>query len=284
MRTIKADLHNHLRTSSRIKESDPDKVAEIILKRLGPGGAIGLVNFADNRYERFIEQPGYERVDIGNAVYFPEQDVLVVKGQEIPTKEGHILVLGIEKGKHLKGARTLGETIKEAKDHNGIIIADHPFYRDGLGPFLKENGYLDHFDAIEVHNGEAALCIPGLTPKNANQKAKEWYDEVKWDHRNLGAIASSDGHSFYEIGSSNTRLIVENWNKINSPEHLVSELRRAIRGNKYVMELTTRDSRFGALDHIGDLVTIVRWSKLPKFLKFGIKIDFEGKEPYRIKE
>lgn len=115
MRIVKADLHNHLRTRSRMSGLF-NRTIDTARQKLGRGGVIGLVNFSDRRYENFSGERGYERQDMGNALYTPVQDILVVKGQEVPTQDGHLLVLGLEKDKHLKENRTLHDSVKEAKD------------------------------------------------------------------------------------------------------------------------------------------------------------------------
>jgi hypothetical protein len=209
MRTIKADLHNHLRTSSSIREGDFNRAISVAKSRLGSGGIVGIVNFEDNRYEKFVGLKEYSnRIDLGNACYVYDEDILIVKGQEVPTLEGHLLVLGAAQNVHLKAGRNVEDSIKEAKDENGIIIADHPFYRDGLGPFLETSlDTLENIDAIETYNGEA-VWIPGLTPIYANSKARSFQERVGMTY-GVGGIAVSDGHSFYELG--------RNWTELDMP-------------------------------------------------------------------
>ena len=124
MAKVKADLHNHLRTSSRSYDADFNRAVDIATKRLGVGAIFGVVNFADKRYEHFTGLRGYERVYVGeknNGVYVPQQNVLVIKGQEVSTNEGHILVIGLGKDVHLKQYKTLQDTLKEARDNNTVI-------------------------------------------------------------------------------------------------------------------------------------------------------------------
>jgi len=208
---FKADLHNHLRTSVLIREGDFDSVCDIVMKRLGPSGVMGLCNFGDDRYERFISLKGYEREYLdkekrGIKIVVPgstgvEYPIFIVKGQEIPAKQGHLLVLGLPTDVHLKHGQTLEDTIKQVKDYNGIVIADHPFHIEGCGPYLKKNPeVLEQLDAIEIFNGEASL--PFLFKWFANHNAQRFYESVRLDFPNLGGLSSSDGHSFSEIGQS----------------------------------------------------------------------------------
>src|SRR3989344_1224638 len=127
MALVKADLHNHWRTSSRFRKRDLNHAVDVAGNRLGSNGLIGLVNFSDRRYEMTINSPGYERDYLGEnkngvRVYGSNGTLIIVKGQEVPTKQGHILVLGLGVDKHLKERGTLEETIAEADDNNGIIV------------------------------------------------------------------------------------------------------------------------------------------------------------------
>lgn len=201
--SVKADLHNHFATLSSMP--DFNKVVNHIERKLGRGAVVGLVNFSDRRYEDFIGQRGYERYDKGVGIYVPEKDITIIKGQEVPTKEGHLLVLGLKKFIHLTDGKRLEETIEEARGENGILIADHPFYRDGIGTILKDNPHylekcLETLDGIETHNGEAVYLIHGVTPKGANKRALLFYYQTL--AQRLKAIITSDGHSVREIGSS----------------------------------------------------------------------------------
>lgn len=298
---VKADLHNHL--STRMYRGEFNPVIDTALNRLGNGAVLGLVNFSDTRYERFVQAKGYDRKDIGNAVYVPEKDVLVVKGQELKTKQGHILVLGLQKDVHLKEDRTLDDAIKESKDNNGIIIADHMFYKEGIGPFLEANdsylkqaeqkaksapeerrnisilpegkndSYLNYLDAIEIFNGEASLWIPKLTPKNANIKAEILFRRIIEDYPNIGGISTSDGHSFYEIGRCYSYI---DFPDIENSEKLAESFRKSIRecrGDQ--LKEHKRSSiwgRIGALDHLADLAAIIAVKKfLPNFADNHIK-------------
>jgi len=250
MRKVNADLHNHLRTLSDMSKLSFNEVIDIAKQRLGAGGILGIVNFNDERYEQFSNLPGYERQDLGNGFYVPEKDILVVKGQEIPTKQGHILVLGIEKGKHLKPGKDLEETIKESLDNDGIIIMDHPFYHAGVGEYIKQAPILaECFDGIEVYNSEAELYIPRILPRNANEKARKLYEEVK-EFSEIGALFSSDGHSLAEIGRSYTQLEMPEYGSIRDSNNLTNHLRNAIRLSKAHFG-KAESSKFRASMHAG---------------------------------
>lgn len=276
MKPIKADLHNHLKTGSYMPEGIFNRAINIARERLGENGIVGLVNFEDRRYENFSGLRGYERQDLGNAVYVPEKEILIVRGQEVPTKEGHLLVLGMTKDVQVKSGRSLEDTMKEAKDNNGILIADHPFYNQGIGKLLMGNPLLlGELDGFEVHNGESALWIPRLTQRGANEKAQIFYTQkkIEWlaGHkldvaRFPMAISTSDGHSLYEIGKSYTVLDSEPVSGIANSDGIVRALKNAF-GNSSYQNTVSRGSKIGGVDHIVDLALIIAFSKLGINLK-----------------
>ncbi len=260
-KNMKADLHNHLRTSSNLQEIDFNIAISLAMKRLGINSVFGLVNFADGRYEEFIGFRGYDRIYLGNtknAIYIPEKGVLVVKGQEVPTKQGHILILGLGYDIHLKQFRDLEDTLKEAKDNDGTVIVDHPFHLNGLGSYLEANPqFLEEIDAIEVYNGEACFGIPKTSfPYRANRRAQEFYDKIKRDFVHLGALASSDGHSMYELGRNWTEIDNIDMNKLNFLYSLRNSVRNTNKSTK--MKKYPLFGIFGSMDHIVDLAFITK--------------------------
>jgi len=77
-----------------------------------------------------------------------------------------------------------------------MIIADHPFFIDGIGQYLIKNPkILEDLDGFEVHNGEAAFPVPGFL--RANQKALEFYQRAISGNFEVGGFSFSDGHSIY---------------------------------------------------------------------------------------
>lgn len=226
---IKADLHNHFSTFENIGENIFNRAIDIAQKNLSAGGILGVINAQDKgigRYETFLRQGGKKAEDLRNSFYVPSKNIYVIKGQEIFTQGGHILVLGLNYGVRLQDYRTLEDSLKEAKDNNGIIIADHPFFLDGI--FRKQifERYLKYFDGVEIHNGEA--WIPTFNCINANKKAQLFYDLVEEDY-NIGAISTSDGHSVNEIGMSYS--VLESL-IFSSPEALIETLRKSIKEHK----------------------------------------------------
>lgn len=280
---IKADLHTHLRTGSIFNKRDFNRAIDLAAKRLGTqeGAAFALVNFEDKRYEQFIGLPGYEREYVGpdrNAIYIPKKKVLVVKGQEMPTKQGHLLVLGLEADIKIKSDMSLKDTIDAADDNLGTIIAAHPFYIHGMGNYLieyaknirKTRGEKDNIksiDAIEIHNGGAALTLPlsKKLPERANEHAEEFHRIARTaGYKHLGALSVSDGHSFYELGKSWTEIDMPNL----SENYFKTSLKREVR-SQGPRRMCMVDCKLGTIDHIIDLIY------LKMLQRFGINSGFE---------
>ncbi|MEK6935488.1 MAG: hypothetical protein AABW67_01760 [Nanoarchaeota archaeon] len=238
METIKinTDLHNHLGTNKY--NGDFNQVINISSRQLGPAGILGICNGEDNRYEFFVNLKGYGREDFKSFIYLPSKNLFVVKGQEVFTKQGHVLVLGLEKDKHIK-SKDLEDVLKEAKDNkeHNVIIATHPFFFQGCGNYLINNPQLIRaFDAIEVHSGEAIY---------GNKNAKIFYELIK-DHYDIGAVSFSDGHSLYEIGSSQTILDMPSEFE---PNKFIASLRNSIKQHKDYSNDKQNFSLKGFLDH-----------------------------------
>ncbi len=209
---IKADLHNHLGKNG----ANPgfDETIDIFHGNLGPNSIFGIANSNDYRYEDFIEQSGgkYNREHIGDdkrAVYVPEKKILVVKDQEMFTKKGHVLAIAMPYGRNNVETTDTRDAIKAAKDLGAILDAVHPFYFEGAGKFLAENPkLLEHFSSWEVYNGSAELWVPGVTPRNTNSKAIEFYvNEIEPNSNlNIGMSSSTDGHLVRTLGKCYTEL------------------------------------------------------------------------------
>ena len=255
---VKADLHNHLRTSSNLKEGDFDKAIDIASQRLGENGIFAMTNFEDSRYEQFTGLRGYDRTYIGenkNAIYVPEKQILVVKAQEVPTKKGHFLALGLGHNQHLKSNQTLEDTIQEAINFNAIKIADHPFFIAGIGPYLENHPELiGLFDAIETHNGEAIY---------GNSKSERFYNSLGWNHYQnyyqLGALSSSDGHSFHELGTSWTEIDFPN---ITNSKEFIPTLKKSIKSTDLQTNQKNKISYRGAIEHMVKLAFITQINNL----------------------
>ena len=251
---MKADLHNHLGTNG----ANPgfDETIDLVHNKLGHYSMFGIVNSDDSRYERFVEQRGkYDRqiIDGGKAVYVPKRGVLVVKCQEMFTKEGHILAIATPYGKNVK-TKDAKDAIKEAKDLGGILSAVHPYYREGIGNFLESNPELiEEFSSWEIYNGSAEFSFPLVLPRNSNKKSAEFYFNsiLKNSRLNIGVSSFTDGHEVNVVGRCYTHLEIDG--DFYSKD-FVERLDNALRKVKTWDRLHTRPNKTDAAIHTFNMV------------------------------
>lgn len=286
MRYVKADLHNHFSTKSRVL--DPNKIADTVRGRLGIGGICALVNYGCQRFEAFARKAESSATRLGNAVYFPDREVLIVKGEEVPTEDGDLLVLGTQEGFHMALRRqTLEYSLREATEEgNGITIIPHPYFHSRVGEKIeKEPEILSSVDAIEIHNGQSSY--------RSNNKARRLHRKVGARFYNLGKLASSDGHSYFEVGKSWTALqMPRDFSQLNNSESLIENLRRAIKetsdyfSDESPYDYDYSDERFrrersitGTLIHAGILASMIVGDGILR--KFGKQISRGDAEALR---
>lgn len=116
--------------------------------------------------------------------------ILIIPGIEVSTREGHLIVLGIEED--IPRMLPVNETIRIAREMNGLIVAPHPraLFRNSL----KDLESLD-IDAIEIFNPK-----PFANTKFAEQIARKY---------SLPVIAGSDAHCAELIGYAVTEIDCE---------------------------------------------------------------------------
>lgn len=256
----KVDFQNHWTTKSRVL--CPINVFRQASERLGTNGIAGLVNYNDQRYEAFAERA--LDFDIGNAVYSSAFETMIVKGEEIGTQEGDLLVMGLPKGKNLtrypeKRKRTLEDTMREAVDENGIVIITTPFFRSRVGETMLQNPELwKYVDAVEVHNGNVS--------RKPKDKAIGLYHIGRQENPSMGVLASSDGHSFREVGTSYTRMSVPKLDTIKKPEKVVEALKEALKETSFP-DFKERRNYVDPAIHAGIIGAVILTEKLPSFVR-----------------
>jgi len=262
MQKIKADLHNHFTTKSRVL--DPSLVADTVYQKLGEGGICTLVNYSDRRFEAFANRSEIYATNLGNAVYFPNREVLILKGEEIPTGDGDLLVLGLEQDEHLSQNKGLEYHLKEAHEKGGITILTSPFFMSKVGELINKNPNLANYvDAVEIHNGEAT--------RKANRLAYELCHGLRYNHgiNDVGALSCSDGHSYEEVGTSYTEFTTQVNISLLDSAQITTHLRNMIR-NAPRTHLQTY-STLGMIKHGAAMVGIMAASKLGVPLSRGDK-------------
>lgn len=116
-------------------------------------------------------------------------ELVVVRGVEVSTREGHVLVYGATE---LPSRRpSLEEVVKWATDRNWVAVLAHPF-RWGHG--VGERGLARaRFLAVETHNGHSRAA--------ANRRAGDANGA-----RGTAATGGSDAHRPEEVGRGRTRF------------------------------------------------------------------------------
>lgn len=166
---LKLDLHVHTRCSHDAF-TDPDVIAQIARKR-------GLDGIAVTEHDL----PSTYRSD----------EILVVPGIEVSSREGHIVSLGayepVPKG------LSADQTIELLRGQNCVIVVPHPY--DITSPSVDPLRLRNRVDGIETVNSST---IPFWFAKRKSEKAA----------RTLGVsmVAGSDSHIPSTIGDSYTLL------------------------------------------------------------------------------
>ncbi len=116
---------------------------------------------------------------------YPE--IIVVRGVEIDTSEGHLIVLGTDEMPAL--GLTPEETIDAARDLGGITVLPHPYHL-----FRHSIGRIPPVDAVEVCNSK---YIVGISNLRARYEA---------ERRGISIVAGSDSHMIETVGLGITHL------------------------------------------------------------------------------
>lgn len=163
----------------------------------------------------------------------PEFGLEVVIGEEISTREGHLLALFIEE--FIAPGRPVADTIAEVRAQGGLAVAAHPFQlivrslgRVGLlrRPIGMEAGWT--VDAVETFNAGTSFQY--------NNDLAECYARK----RGLPMVGGSDAHHLGAVGRGFTRF----------PGCSAADLRRAILAGQTVAA--------GCSWGLGGLVDVVR--------------------------
>ena len=180
------DLHVHTSPASPCSSA---RVYDIIqeAKRIGLGG----ICLTDHNY---VWDPD-EVEDLRQ-----KHELLILRGNEITTDQGDMLVFGLEK--EIKGIVKLKELREEVSAAKGFIIVAHPFRgfltfgigKLGLTPEeAMERPLFKYVDAVEVMNCKVT--------KKENRFAAKVAEGL-----NLPATGGSDAHEVSEVGIFATRF------------------------------------------------------------------------------
>lgn len=157
----------------------------------------------------------FEAIEIANEEHL---SITVIPGIEITTKNGHLLVYGIQK--EIDRGMEMIETIKIAKELGGFTVLAHPFefYRHGC----MKPSYFKYVDAIEVFNAKSYLNFL------ANYFVKKYKKPI---------MAGSDAHSIYTIGYGLTLIDINNKNNQEEVLKAIKDCKVKIKGKRVPLRL-----------------------------------------------
>ena len=181
--TLNFDLHSHSRFSAD-GISEPEEM-------VAAAKAKGLHGFAITDHNTCACVDYFESIGLLRADGLPVDNFLIIPGQEITTKEGHLLALGVRLP-DLKGI-SAAEAVKVIHQLGGLAIPPHPydFFRAGIRQQVLDTLPID---ALEVFNSATTL-------KRCNQQAFDYAQK-----RKLAMTAASDSHHVEALGVAYTIL------------------------------------------------------------------------------
>lgn len=137
--------------------------------------------------------------DISHAIWMKKMlpEHVIIIGQEIWAKEGHILGLGLKE--RIDDSLSALDTIGLIHEQGGIAVVPHPFIFLGIG----EKANLLSVDAIEVYSGLFGILII------LNYMSKKLAKRM-----NVSQVASTDTTDHRYIGHSHTEVLVDRPEKI----------------------------------------------------------------------
>ncbi|MER5278639.1 CehA/McbA family metallohydrolase [Streptomyces sp. NPDC002809] len=151
-------------------------------------------------------------------------DPLVILGQEVVTRTGHWLALGIPSGHVVEwryGVRdnVIDRHLDEVHRAGGLCVAAHPHAPYPSGTFMYP---FQGFDAVEVWNGQWSSDVPWQADNEA--ALAEWGRTLAADihqGRWRPAIGNSDTHLKDQMGVPHTVVLAEDL----SPDEILAGIR-----------------------------------------------------------
>ncbi|MFF5305557.1 CehA/McbA family metallohydrolase [Streptomyces sp. NPDC013161] len=144
---------------------------------------------------------------------YASDDFLVILGQEVTTRTGHWLALGVSPGQVVDwryGVQdgVIDRHLDEVRRGGGLCVAAHPHAPYDSGTFLYPYG---GFDVVEVWNGPWSSDLPWQADNEA--ALAEWGRSLGTDIRRRGgwrpAMGNSDAHLSGQIGTPHTVVQTE---------------------------------------------------------------------------
>jgi predicted metal-dependent phosphoesterase TrpH len=177
------DLHVHTAPASPCSSAPVEDLIEEA-KRIGLSG----ICLTDHNYV-------WDRMKVEDLAR--KHAFLVLRGNEIITDQGDMLVFGLDKD--VKGIVKLEELRQEVTRAGGVIVVPHPFRgflafgvgELGLTPLKRP--FFKYVDALEIRNGKVT------------EKENDFAEKVAIKS-GLPAVGGSDAHEVSEVGDYATQF------------------------------------------------------------------------------
>ena len=174
------DLHVHTNVYSSCSIIDPAEAIREAKK-------IGLEGLCFTEHNKRWDKEALQK--LSQKENFP-----LFCGVEVETREGHLLVLGVNKD--FEGITSLDELLDLVKKENGVIIIAHPFRGFLLFGFADLNLQVERASQRQIFRQvEAIEILSGKATKKENDLAKEVSKRLK-----LKGVGGSDAHAPGEVG------------------------------------------------------------------------------------
>ena len=172
------DLHVHTKFSGDT-DADPEAAVQQAIK----SNLFGIA---------FTEHYSYEasaHADSLREKY--EDEILIFRGVEFSSADGHCLVFGVNTDKLSIKNYTIARVVHIVGEHGGVVIPTHP-YR-GSNSIGNKIDHVQGITAIEGYNGYSHF----MQNKKAVEKAQEL---------NIPYTGGSDAHASLEVGACFTEF------------------------------------------------------------------------------
>ncbi len=175
---FRIDLHIHSKLSGD-SDSEPEEIIERALE-------MGLDGIA------FTEHYSYEASEPVEPLKEKYKDrILILRGVEFSSKEGHCLVFGFNTDRHLEKYTPVAELIEIVQSAGGVVIPSHPFRGiNSMGELIRD---LKGLFAIEGFNG--------YNRHSLNLRAIDLAEEL-----GIAFTGGSDAHEAHEVGQCFTEF------------------------------------------------------------------------------
>ncbi|MBI5283761.1 MAG: PHP domain-containing protein [Chloroflexi bacterium] len=162
------DLHCHTKVHSACSALTPEALVRAAVAR-------GLGGVCITEHDALWPLEDCERLAA-------EMDFVVLRGMEVTTEVGHVLVFGVPY--HHASMAHLSELHRIVRSEGGLMYLAHPSRRYGA---LPPDDLASVFDSVEVHNGTEGM----LQNDNAARLARGLV---------LPGVGGSDSHAVREVG------------------------------------------------------------------------------------